>query len=113
MTIIKSLESSPVVISFTILEYRQFSSGYFINARALIKDGSCLYIREYVDDLERNYSFHWQTSEGLLIIRWDNAPHYRHIQSFPHHKHAGDSVEASDQISLEKVLDYIKTMLGV
>ncbi|WP_457613933.1 toxin-antitoxin system TumE family protein [Methanocaldococcus sp.] len=33
------------------------------------------------------YSFHWQDKNGDLIVRWDNAPHYRNIKTFPHYKH--------------------------
>ena len=28
---------------------------------------------------------------GQLIIRWDNAPHHKQIQTYPHHKHLGES----------------------
>ena len=40
------------------------------------------------------YRHHWQDSHGLLIKRWDNAPHYRAIDTFPHHLHDG----AEDQV---------------
>ncbi|NJN84829.1 MAG: hypothetical protein HC802_22765 [Caldilineaceae bacterium] len=35
------------------------------------------------------YSFHWQDPEGLLIARWDNAPHHPELSTFPHHIHDG------------------------
>ncbi len=52
-----------------------------------LKDNSVVYIKEYVDENERAYSYHWQTEKGELIIRWDNAPHYKDILTYPHHKH--------------------------
>lgn len=36
------------------------------------------------------YRHHWQSQEGVLIKRWDNAPHYPQVASFPHHLHDGD-----------------------
>ena len=35
------------------------------------------------------YRHHWQDPHGRLIKRWDNAPHYRAIDTFPHHLHDG------------------------
>ena len=35
------------------------------------------------------YRHHWQSRTGQLIKRWDNAPHYRDIDTFPHHLHDG------------------------
>ena len=35
------------------------------------------------------YRQHWQNQEGVLIKRWDNAPHYSQVASFPHHLHDG------------------------
>jgi hypothetical protein len=35
------------------------------------------------------YRHHWQDRNGLLIKRWDNASHYRAIDTFPHHLHDG------------------------
>ena len=35
------------------------------------------------------YRPHWQDHNGQLVKRWDNAPHYRAIETFPHHLHDG------------------------
>ena len=35
------------------------------------------------------YSFHWQDRRDRLIKRWDNAPHFPDLKSFPHHAHIG------------------------
>lgn len=35
------------------------------------------------------YRHHWQDPTGRLIKRWDNAPHYPHVSSFPPHLHDG------------------------
>jgi hypothetical protein len=35
------------------------------------------------------YRHHWQDRDGHLRKRWDNAPHYPSIETFPHHLHDG------------------------
>ncbi|MFP4641687.1 MAG: DUF6516 family protein [Dehalococcoidia bacterium] len=35
---------------------------------------------------------------------WDNAPHHRHLQTFPHHKHTRWEIKESFKTSLEEVL---------
>jgi hypothetical protein len=47
-------------------------------------------VLEMQDTLEvTKYRHHWQDGNGLLIKRWDNAPHYPAIDTFPHHLHDG------------------------
>ena len=36
------------------------------------------------------YSYHWQDSKGRLIKRWDNAPHHKELENYPHHIHYND-----------------------
>jgi hypothetical protein len=31
------------------------------------------------------YRHHWQDRHSRLLKRWDNAPHYPAIDTFPHH----------------------------
>ncbi|MDV3103382.1 toxin-antitoxin system TumE family protein [Thermococcus waiotapuensis] len=82
------LEKSPAVKSYEILDYKEGNSFYFLKIRAELADGSVLYIREFVSEEDYNYSFQWQ-KDGRLTIRWDNAPHHRDVETFPHHKHVG------------------------
>jgi uncharacterized protein DUF6516 len=52
------------------------------------------------------YRHHWQNQEGALLKRWDNAPHYPQIASFPHHLHDGaeDNVVAHPPVNALQVL---------
>jgi hypothetical protein len=36
------------------------------------------------------YRHHCQDGQGRLIKRWDNAPHYPALDTFPHHLHDGE-----------------------
>ena len=59
------------------------------------------------------YRHHWQNQEGVLIKRWDNAPHYPQIASFPHHLHDGleDNVVAHPPVDALQVLRLVFAML--
>jgi len=62
---------------------------------------------------EEKCLYHWQEKYGMLITRWDNAPHQK-VKTFPHHKHFSDgTVVGSYEIRLEKILKFIEMKLGV
>ncbi len=107
MKIIKWLEESQLVSEFSVLEYKTFENGFYIYIKSTLKDNSNLFIREYSDSTERNYSYHWQSSGGKLICRWDNAPHHPGLYNFPHHKHFGKKVDPSNEMTLHDVLKFI------
>jgi hypothetical protein len=51
-------------------------------------------------------------TQGHLIIRWDNAPHFPDLPTFPHHKHlASGEVTESYDISLEEILNFIQNQI--
>ena len=53
-----------------------------------LEDRSKLHVKEYrFRDQSRKYSYHWEDSDGNLIIRWDNAEHWKNLPTIPHHKH--------------------------
>jgi hypothetical protein len=51
--------------------------------------------------------------QGQHVFRYDNAPHHRHIPTFPNHKHLGidEHPAPSDQPSLHQVLAEIASWL--
>jgi hypothetical protein len=55
------------------------------------------------------YSFHWQSGEGQLRKRWDNAAHHPEVSTWPHHMHDGveGNVQPHAPISVEEVLTSI------
>ncbi len=108
MEILRLLEQADWAAGYEIQEYKRWADGFYRKLRITLTDTSVLFAREYVDASERNYSFHWQTEQGSLIARWDNAPHHKDITTFPHHKHlsSGEAVE-NKSISLQEVLEFI------
>ena len=62
--------------------------------RVLLANGDLVEMTERVLEVQgaldiSKYRHHWQDRTGQLIKRWDNAPHYREIDTFPHHLHDG------------------------
>lgn len=74
-------------------------------------DGSELVTKDYLFSSGRKYSFHWQDGNGNLIIRWDNAEHWKSIGTFPHHLHKKGEVFSSREATLDDVLGHIYGVL--
>ena len=72
-----------------------------------LNDGSNLRVTEQWDgnDLKR-YSYYWLTPANKLKVGWDNAPHHKRLENFPHHKHVGQQGELlpSKETCLEEVM---------
>ena len=113
MEIFKLLNESPIVISFDVIDYKKWKNGRYYRIKVILSDNSILYVREYVDETDRDYSFHWQTADNELIIRWDNAHHHTNLKTYPNHKHVSGEVVESYEISLADVLEYIRQHFGV
>lgn len=104
------LKESSVVRSYEILDFKQGKNFYFLKIKARLVDESELYIREFVSENDFIYSYHWQDENGRLRIRWDNAPHHKHLKTFPHHKHTPEVVE-SDEIGFQEVIKVIESKI--
>ncbi len=90
---------------------------WLIKVRANLPDGYQMQIRLRLRGNSASYSY--QLFRDRPIIRWDNAPHYPGVATFPHHFH--DNVEnihpsrlSGDPlvdlpVVLTEMLDYIRT----
>ncbi|CAN2040174.1 transposase [Candidatus Magnetomoraceae bacterium gMMP-15] len=75
-----------------------------------LKDGSNLRVTEQWEGGRlRRYSYYWLTSDNELKIGWDNAPHHRQLETFPHHKHVQNqnNLQPSAETCLEEVMKII------
>ncbi len=104
------LQKSKIVSDLNILNFVDEEDIQVFYIKAILTNKSILFVRELATSSESKYSYHWQTKSGKLICRWDNAPHYLNIKTFPHHKHENtkENVLPSDEITLEKVLMVIE-----
>ncbi|MEW5956819.1 MAG: DUF6516 family protein [Chloroflexota bacterium] len=55
--------------------------------------------------------YHYQHANGMLIFRYDNVPHHPEIETYPHHKHIGDVIVATQPPDLSEVLHEIDGLL--
>ncbi|MFO7682319.1 MAG: DUF6516 family protein [Chloroflexota bacterium] len=104
-----------IEIEFLIID-DQSGQRSAIEGRLRFQDDSLLDFDEAV--LLRNqqvvklrYAYHYQNRAGELIFRYDNAPHHPNILTYPHHKHVGSVVEASQAPDLSQVLNEIETLI--
>lgn len=113
---IESLLSEFSLITHFSVDFEEITDliGYLKGKLEMI-NGSVLYFFEFVE-IQNNvpvlvkYKYQWQSSEGDLLKRWDNAPHHREINTFPYHVHNPDGVSPSPAMSLETILNYCLTI---
>lgn len=85
---------SEIIESYEIRRYRQYGGAYEFVGTVRFIDDSVLHFRDYFFlNGQRKYSFHWQNNRNQLIIRWDNSPYHKDIETFPFHKHTGRGIE--------------------
>ena len=95
------LIESPAVSSYTLVRREISPVDGKLRIKAELDDGSLLEFFLYVKKTggqvrQSKYSFHWQSTQGRMIKRWDNAPHHPGLDNAPHHTHIGaDIVEGS------------------
>ena len=87
-----------------------------IEGRLRFYNGSLLEFDEVVllrDEqiVKLRYAYHYQSSSGALIFRYDNVPHHPDISTYPHHKHIGLNVEPAQPPDLSEVLREIELLI--
>jgi len=90
------LQTSPKVISFQIIDNDPIDGDNFLfKLRCALTSGHSLQIRLRAVAGAIRYSYQEFTDKPLR--RWDNAPHFSHFPTFPHHSHGpqGHVVESS------------------
>ena len=103
---------SSFILSASIT-FESRSSGFGkVKGYIIFIDSSRLHLLEIIDATQPGkiqYSYHYQTKDGKIIFRYDNAPHHKEIKSFPHHRHceSEQQVLATDEPSLNTVLKEI------
>ena len=109
--LIETVRTCAFIESYELLEYVEEESVQFIQLKAILRDGSILHVREFLSLDKSTYSYHWQDAADTLILRWDNAPHHRHISTFPHHLHDRQGVKPSERVFIKEVLREIAKRL--
>ena len=101
-----------LISSVTEYEHRLKGSIEQYKATLQLKDGSLLHINEvWLAGILHKYAYYWLTPIGTLLQGWDNAPHHKHVATYPHHTHRDDQVFSSQVRSLTDVLDILEERL--
>jgi hypothetical protein len=112
------LSTSPLVRDVQIMRRSirdtEFEKVLHYRYRVLLANGDFVEMTERVLEAQgalavTKYRHHWQDHHGRLMKRWDNAPHYPAIDTFPHNLHDGseDHVVRHAAITGLEALDYI------
>jgi len=105
------LNGTKIVLNYKIVELNNFENGFCIKIKIELIDNSFLFVTEYLDEFERNYSYHWQDKNNQLITRWDNTPYHKDIETFPHHQHNKYGIFESYMISFDDILKHIEKII--
>ncbi|KAF5436616.1 hypothetical protein C5S35_08190 [Candidatus Methanophagaceae archaeon] len=90
--ILAVLSSSDLVIEVEVIEMNIEPKTQSLRAKVMLKKGYVLYVNEGIGENYRRYSYHLQKGDEM-IRRWDNAPHWRGISTFPFHLHIPDKAK--------------------
>jgi hypothetical protein len=114
------LSASPLVRDVEIVRRSirdtEFEKVLHYRYRVLLTNGDFVEMTERMLEAQgtlevTKYRHHWQDRHGRLLKRWDNAPHYPAIDTFPHHLHDG----AEDHVVRHAVttgLEALQSILG-
>ena len=100
-----------LIRAIEVERFRVVGASYELRAVLTLQDGAQLFVKDYLFlNGTRKYAYHWQDREGRLRCRWDNAPHWQDVTSYPHHQHVGPEgvVRASTVRTLEDALQFIR-----
>ncbi len=103
----KTVQEFPLIRSYALNKKIYNNQQGMIGGRIVFENESSLEFLEVVDtELENKlkYRYHYMDGVQTLIFRYDNAPHHPQVDSFPHHKHTKQEIQASKEPSLSIVL---------
>lgn len=106
---------SNAILSHSITEKSYGKESLLIRGSMTFVDGSILQFTEFHDFAVKGkvkYRYHYMDSNNFLRFRYDNAPHFRSLSTFPHHKHLPDEVIAAEEPDLKFVLSEVMKMVN-
>jgi len=61
--------------------------------------------------IKLKYRYTIVDNKNNVLIRWDNAPHHKHLLTYPHHKHVGNNILPSKEVWIWDILDEAEKIL--
>jgi len=111
---------SPVIRDILEVKTRITECGGYVRMKLALVNNDMAELFECfsVDEAMRNivtekYSYHWQSSVGEIRKRWDNAPHHREIDTYPHHVHDGseDNVKSGRMVGMVEIVSLLNELV--
>jgi hypothetical protein len=112
--ILDALSSSEIVEEVEVLILVQEPGRQALRAVATLAGGYVLSINEALGRDFRRYSYHAQKEE-TMVRRWDNAPHWPDVKTFPHHLHIESEKKVSEcrEVFIEDLLNEMEAIIGL
>jgi hypothetical protein len=113
----KTISSTSIVLSSDIQKhFGPDNKTVYLKGNIIFIDSSNLEISMFV--IEKNdiitidkYRFHYMNEEGIMLFRYDNAPHHREVLSFPHHKHTPKKITKTTLPQIKDILNEISAII--
>ncbi len=101
------LQAFPSIRSYTLKKKVYNSKQGYIGGSIIFENRRRLDFVQ-VKDLETTgkikYRYQYMDENQAMIFRYDNAPHHKEAQTFPHHKHTLSGIEESVEPTLHDIL---------
>src|SRR3990172_1803811 len=94
----KTLRDFPVIQTYTLTKKTYNIYQGYVAGKVIFENGFSLQFVEVMDvEIGRKikYRYHCMDTGQELVFRYDNAPHHPEVDTFPHHKHVLEHIEAS------------------
>jgi len=110
--ILDALSSSDIVQKIDVIALVEEPGKQALRARAISDSGLILNVTEAFGKGFRSYSYHLQKNQKL-VRRWDNAPHWPQMKTFPHHLHLTDEKDVREcpEVFIRDVLLEIESII--
>lgn len=82
-----------------------------IQGKISFVDGSSLFLSESINLKKPSYRFHFMQAQSKGFKRWDSAPHFKKIKTFPYHFHDGRKVKPSKPMTSIEILELVKEIV--
>jgi len=104
------LRRSELVREIISVDFDAVGDSYSLKIRVRLRNNWLMDVWEHVTSGLRRYSYH-VFHRNRVIVRWDNAPHFPTVKTFPHHKHIRRNIEESKEMTVELALEEIRKMM--
>ena len=110
--ILDALSASDIVLEIAVIVLVQEPGRQALRAIASLKGEYVLHINEAHGRDFRSYSYHVRKGDQM-VRRWDNAPHWPNMKTFPHHFHLGSEKSAFEcrEVFVKDVLEEMKKII--